>query len=277
MIRERGREEAASALQPDPARHNIPDVATMDLRDADNKRLLRIDGATDDPLHRLHEGTGRQNGIVAKLRHGRVRARAFERQFEIVDGGHHGPDAYRDRPKSDARPIVNRVHRLDREAREDALLDHAHASALVFLCGLEYEIDRSVERSRLAEQLRRAKQHRRVAVMTAGMHDARLFRRVGKPRLLHDRKRVELGSQADRARAGSAAQNADHAGAADSFVNLVERERSELFGNKARCFVFLKAQFRICVNPMPPGDNLWHNSSDGVIMQHSALLAATGS
>ena len=67
----------------------------MDLRQADDERLLRIDRAADDALYRLHEGTGRQDRIVAEMRHGRVRAGAFERQFEIVDGRHLRPDARR--------------------------------------------------------------------------------------------------------------------------------------------------------------------------------------
>ena len=45
-----GLEEATGSLQPDLARHDIVDIAAMDLCQADNERHLRIDGATDNAL-----------------------------------------------------------------------------------------------------------------------------------------------------------------------------------------------------------------------------------
>jgi hypothetical protein len=42
-----------------------------------------------------------------------------------------------------------------------------------------------------------AKQHRRVAVMAAGMHDTRVGGAVGEVRLLLDRKGVHIGTQSD--------------------------------------------------------------------------------
>jgi hypothetical protein len=87
----------------------------MDLRQADDDRRLGIDRPADDTLRRADEGASGKDRIVPEMRHGGMRAEARKPD---LDRRHLRADAGRDRPQWQARPIVDGIHRLDREALE---------------------------------------------------------------------------------------------------------------------------------------------------------------
>src|SRR3546814_17800825 len=89
------------------------------------------------------------------------------------------------------------VDRADRELFEQPLLHHDAAAALVLLGGLEDEGDATIEIARLGEVLGGAQQHRRVAVVTAGVHLALVPRAVVEAVELLDMQGVHIGAQAD--------------------------------------------------------------------------------
>ena len=66
-------------------------------------------------------------------------------------------------------PVVQRVHRVAREALEQALLDHHPRTAAALLGRLEDEVHRAVEAARARELACRAEQHRGVAVVAAAV------------------------------------------------------------------------------------------------------------
>ena len=75
-------------------------------------------------------------------------------------------------PSGRSGPVVQPVDRVAREPLEQAVGDHHAAAALGLLGGLEDEVDGAVEAPGGGELARRAEQHRGVAVVAAGVHDA---------------------------------------------------------------------------------------------------------
>ncbi|BCH16315.1 hypothetical protein MesoLjLa_31660 [Mesorhizobium sp. L-2-11] len=240
-----GLEKPASALQPDPARHDVADIAAVDLGEADDQRGLRIDRAADDALDGLDKGARGQDRVVAELRHGGMRAKTLEAQLEIVDGRHLCSSASGDCPLLQARPVVDGIDRLDRETLEQAVFDHTQAAAFVFFGWLEDEVHDAVEGAGLAEQSGRAEQHGGVAVMAAGVHHALVPGRIGQAGPLDNRKRIQLGAKTDGACARAAAQDADNPGAADPLMHLIEAEGAQFLGNETCRFVLVESEFGI--------------------------------
>jgi hypothetical protein len=112
-----------------------------------------------------------------------------------------------------ARRVVQPEDRVTREALEEAVGDHAlRAAAGAGLLGrLEHEVHGAAEVARARELLRRAQQHRGVAVVPAGMHHAVVHALPGPPRRFADRQRVHVGAQRHAARAAAHVQRAHHA------------------------------------------------------------------
>ena len=96
-----------------------------------------------------------------------------------------------------------------------------------------------------------------MAVVAAGVHFPGNRRLVGKFVGLLDRQRVHVGAQADRLAGGAlaAADDADHAGAAETGDDLVAAEGLELFGNRAGRAMYIEQQFRMGMQVPPPRGN----------------------
>ena len=93
--------------------------------------------------------------------------------LEDVKRGHRG--ALSDGKVADrhAGPIVEAEHGIDRKPVEQPLFDHHAAAPFVFLGGLKNEMDRAGKAPRLGQVAGRRQKHRRVAVMSAGVHLSR--------------------------------------------------------------------------------------------------------
>ena len=87
-----------------------------------------------------------------------------------------GPGSRGDVAERHARLVVDREDRVAGEFLEQAVLDHRPAAAAALLGRLEDEVHGAVEVALLAQDLGGAQQHRRVAVMAAGMHAAVVLR-----------------------------------------------------------------------------------------------------
>jgi hypothetical protein len=96
-----------------------------------------------------------------------------------------------------------------------------------FLGGLENQVHGPIEIAGLGEVAGGAQQHRRVPVMTAGVHATLMLRAIGEVGRLLDRQRVHIGPQPDGVRGCARAQPADHTGAADPTKDF-EAEPREL-------------------------------------------------
>ena len=109
------------------------------------------------------------------------------------------------------------VGALDGKALEHAVVDHRLRPGAAFLRWLEAEDERAVEFPIFSEPARRAEQHRRMAVVTAGVHPAGRDGGIFGAARLQDRQGVHVGAQEDALvrplpRARRAVQDAEDAG-----------------------------------------------------------------
>ena len=211
-----------------PAQHrvvgdDVPGFAAVDLGDADDGRFARRHAARDDGLQRQHQLAGGDQCIDAEVGHRRVAAAALHVDFESAGTGHHRPGHHRHFADRNPWPVVQAVDRVHRILCEQAVFEHHPGAALRFLGGLENEVDGAVESVGVAvfgEVARGAEQHRAVAVVAAGVHFPRLRRAVREIVLFRERQRVEVGAQADGARAAAFAQDSDDAGLGQSAMDF---------------------------------------------------------
>ena len=166
-------------------------------------------------------------------------ADSFDGDDEGLRRGHGGAPHDPELADRHSRPVVHGVGALDREALEHPVVDHRLRPRAAFLRRLEAEDERAVEFAVFGEPARRAEQHRRVAVVTAGVHAARRGRGIFGAARLDDRQGVHVGAKQNalvRAprRAFRAVQDAEDAGLADAFDDLVEAELAQALGDDAR-------------------------------------------
>lgn len=131
-----------------------------------------------------------------------------------------------------------------------------------FFSWLENEAHGPVKAALLGQQLRCAEQHRRMAVVAAGVHRAGPGRAIGNCPLFRDTQRIHIGTQRYGAISRSMPQRADHPGATDTFGDLVQAELPQLGGNEGRCPLFLETEFRMGVQVMTPRRHLRHKLVD---------------
>ena len=98
--------------------------------------------------------------------------------------------------------IVQPVDLVDGPTLHQAFLDHDVATAATLFSGLEDKHRPPVKIPRLRQILRGPQQDRGVPVMAAGMHLARRFGGILKPRRLGDGQSVHIRAQADTAPRG---------------------------------------------------------------------------
>ena len=100
-----------------------------------------------------------------------------------------------------------------------------------------------------------------MAVVTASVHLALDLRSVRGAGFLVDVQCVEVGAQADRVGAGSAAKHADDAGLRESRVDL-EPERAQLVGDERARSGLLERGLRVRVNVVSPGPDVGNECRD---------------
>jgi hypothetical protein len=236
-------------------RNHVVSVAAVDLGDADDGGVGRLDVARDDRLQRRRDVRRDQHRIDARLGPRAMRALAGDRDVEYGAARHHGAAADLEPADRQAGPIVHAEHRVAREALEQAVLDHGVGAAETLLGGLEDEGDRAVELPRLGEVARGAEQHRGVPVVAAGVHAPVVARAMVEAVGLEDGQRIHVGAQPDRAVRVADAQHADHAGLADPAMHL-DAELGELRRDQVGRALLLEAELGMGVDVAPPGGQL---------------------
>ena len=121
---------------------------------------------------------------------------------------------------------MHAVDLLDAEPVHQSVVDHRHRARAALFGRLEDDDGVAGEIAGLGQAPRRAEQHRGMPIVTAGVHFARDPGAIGEVGRLLDRQRVHVGAESDRARASAlgAANDADHASAADGGLDLVAAE-----------------------------------------------------
>ena len=144
------------------------------------------------------------------------------------------------------RDLIHHMHRHRAvDARKAAVVNVVVRAVAGLFGGLEKEFDSACELFSLgSEELGCAKEHRGMAVMTAGVHHAFVFRAVRKLILLGDRKCVDIGAQQHGLPLLSAAQGADEAVVVVKAGDF-DAEGFELLLNVCGGLFFMKGQLRM--------------------------------
>ena len=93
--------------------------------------------------------------------------------------------------------VVQSVDRVAGKFFEQAVIHHRLCTGFAFFRRLKDEMQGAVEFIRFRQVARRAQQHRRMAVMAAGMHLAFMDRLVIEGVLFVDIQGVHIGAQSD--------------------------------------------------------------------------------
>ena len=200
----------------------------------------------------------------------RMAAAPGDRDGELVGRGEHRAGIDAEGPDRHARHVVHAVDLLDVPAVHQPVLDHCLAAAAAFLGRLEDQHRGAVEIARLGKVARRAEQHRHVPVMAAGMHLAGNGRGIVCTRLLEERQRIHVGTEADHpaASVAPAVDDADHARPPDTGRHLVDAERPQLLGDRRRRPVHLVEDFRMPVQVVPPGGDVVGQFGEAIDDRH---------
>ena len=180
-----------------------------------------------------------------------------------------GTRANGERADRNARTVMHAIDLLDAETVHQPVLDHRNRTGAALFRRLE-DHDRSAgEIPRFGEIAGGAQEHRGVAVMAAGVHQALRFGSVGQIGRLLDRQRVHVGPQPDDldvALAGGlvALDDADHAGAAETGRHLVAAEFPQPVRHQCRSTVDVVQQFGMFMDIPAPGLDVGLQIGDAV-------------
>lgn len=135
-------------------------------------------------------------------------------------------------------------------------------------------MDRPGKLARFGEVLGRAQQHRRMAVMTAGVHPAGIARGMRERVLLRNRQGIQVSTQRDRPVARyQSLERTDHPGAGDATLDR-DAEGFEQFGNQRGGLVLFERDLRMGMDALPPlrhlGMKLGFDPS--ALLEHESLF-----
>jgi len=176
--------------------------------------------------------------------------------------------------------IVHAVDLFDAEAIHEAVLDHGFAAGTSLFRGLEDHDRRAGKIARLGEIAGGPEQHRRMAIVAAGMHLARYSRSIWETGRLLDRQCIHVGAQSDDPAAVvrlAATDHPHHAGAADAGHHLVAAETFQLLGDGSGGAMHVIEELRMGVDVVPPGGDLAVQVGNAVDDRHQISSSHGGS
>ena len=266
----------ADAVQgfPDPALHHLPDVgivgpdralhvaasghhvialAGAEHAHGDDRGLQRIGIAADDGLQHLEElGPGHQ-GISSLVRLGAVAGDPFDMGEPVVRGRHHLIVADAEDAAGKVRPDVEAIDRV--HILQGAAGDHGPGASggRFFLRGLEDKAHGALQFSLTgAEEPCSPEKHGDVIVMSAGMHDSRILRGIGKLCVFRDGKRVHVRSEGYRlSRQRSAEFRNDTISSVHTGTDLVSADGLKLLYDALRRLFLVSGGLRVRVKISP--------------------------
>ena len=238
-------------------------AAATDARDRQHGRFGWVDAARDNGAELPHELARREQHVGRAVRLRGMATAAAQHDVEAVSRGHDRAWTRLRIAERQVGPVVQRIDRVARETLEQALFDHHARAAATLLGRLEDEVHGAVEASCACQLARGAEQHRGVAVVAAAVVHAGDAAGVAEARLLSDRQRIHVGTQADRAGAAALAQCADDAGAGQPFVHL-EPEQAQRRGDDAGGAPLLERELGVGVQVAPQHDQIGKQVVDRV-------------
>ena len=161
-----------------------------------------------------------------------------------IDRRHDWPRRSEKRPEFGPGHVVDAIDLRDVETVHHPFGTHHLRPATVFFGGLENQRHAAREIARLNHVLSGPQQHRRMAVMAAGMHLSGMGRCVFDPRFLEDRQCVEIRTQPDRRARTCPVDDRHNARLRDAFVNFVNAEFLQPFLDKGGGLGAVKAKLR---------------------------------
>src|SRR5690554_1871177 len=97
-------------------------------------------------------------------------ALACQGQTENIECSHHRTRMNGSRAHGQAWPVMHAVNRLHGKTLEQSVFDHYPCATFVFFCRLENKINSSCKIRIGCQSLCCTQQHRRMTIMTTGMH-----------------------------------------------------------------------------------------------------------
>ena len=203
--------------------------AAIERADGDDACIIRRQLARDQRLQRRDDAGGGDDGVLGILRIGAVAADAGDLDVDAVDIRHHIARADTECARGERRIVVQADDMVGlREAREQAVLDHAERTEPDLFGGLGDHHQRAFPAGLVGDKIARGSDpDGHVDVVAARMHHAGLFpapcrvarfRCVGQPGLLDERQRIHVGADHQRG-AGSVLEHGDKAVAADAVLH----------------------------------------------------------
>ncbi len=249
----------------------------MDLRHREHAGVAWRHVARHDRLQAPHEGRGDHERVARLVRHGGMAALPLHRDVEERRAGHGRALADAERAGPAIGRIVHPVDLVAGEPLEEPVGEHALRAAEPLLRGLEDQHRRPREVPRRRQMLRRAQQHRRVPVVTAGVHDPGRPGGVVEVRALLDRQRVHVRAQPDPARPLTpAVDQPDDARPRDAVVHLVHSVLPQLVGDDPGRPVLLEPQFGMGVQVAEDRGQLRGAVGDGGRDVHGMSFVGSG-
>ena len=165
--------------------------------------------------------------------------------------------------------VMHAVDLLDAETVHQPVLDHRGGTRAALFGRLEDHDRVAGEIPGFGEITGRTQQHRGMAVMAAGVHQARRLGGIRQVGFLLDRQRVHVGAQPDHldvALAGRllALDDADDAGLAEPGGDLVAAELPQAIRHECCSAVHFIQQFGIFMDIAAPGLNIGLQIGDAV-------------
>ena len=153
-------------------RDHVYGVARMDRPDGDDRGLGRIDIPRHDGLKRDDEVAGDHHGVDGQMGTRGMAAHPPDGDIGGIGRGHHRAGAQKDVAFRRAGMVVQAEDRVEGKPLEQAVGDHRLGAAeFTGLFGrLEDQGDGAIEAAGAGKILGRTQQHRRMSVMSAGMH-----------------------------------------------------------------------------------------------------------
>ena len=228
-----------------------------------DERVLRVVDAADDRLEREHRRGRREDRVVAEVRSTAVRQNAVDLDRKPVAARHARAALAVELAGRDRAPDVGAIDRVD--AFERAALYVLLREAADLFRHLEDQLHGAAERVKVViDDARRAEQHRRVAVMAAGVHDAVVHAAERHDvRILLDRQRVNVRAEHDSlagvlpvALAG-AVEGRDAARNVVVSCDLAVVKLFQLRDDKLRGLHFLQGELRVLVQMAAAADDVF--------------------
>ncbi|MNT17612.1 hypothetical protein D3C72_1527700 [compost metagenome] len=248
-------QRAHAELERRGLRDDVVGAAGIERADGDHRHVQRIDIAGDDALQPHHDRRARDDGVGGAVRHGAVSAHALQHDGDVVGRCHRGTVAQQQAALRMAGHVVHGEDGVAGVLREQPVFHHALGAAQPFFGGLEDQVERAVELAMPGQVVRRGQEHRRVAVVAAGMHDALVAAGVRQAGGLLDGQRVHVGPQSQALAAVAAAQLPYDAGAAQPALHVIAPLRQALRHQVAGA-EFLEAEFGMAVDVPADRDEL---------------------